>query len=124
MALLCATPVHTGCGDSDKATTILVPGAIGGGHLLLHGRILSPGGYRTRDPFSCALQLRPGGRCFHVAAALCALAGLGALRRGRLGRGWALALAQFAPGIPGEPMIVEFRAAPQSVAGLAGMLRK
>ena len=58
VALLYAMSVHTGAGDSDKATTILVGQAIGDGHLLVHGWILSPGNYWTTDATFYALLVR------------------------------------------------------------------
>ncbi len=58
VALLDAVAVHTGAADSDKATTILVGQAIGNGHFLLHGWILSPGSYWTSDGAFYALAVR------------------------------------------------------------------
>jgi hypothetical protein len=182
VSLLYATSIHTGAGDSDKATTILVGQAIGDGHLLLHGWILSPGSYWTSDAAFYALAvklggLRPGllyaepafvaavtisvgvlisfegrrgsagfagavavvallvfatpamafwfvGKGFHVATALYSLVAFGALRRGRLGWGWVLAVVLLAFGMLGDLMIVAYGVAPLLVAGLVTMLRE
>ena len=65
VALLYAMSVHTGAGDSDKATTILVGQAIGDGHLLaprldLVARQLLD--YRRGLLRSCGPALRPSAR--------------------------------------------------------------
>ena len=182
VALLDAVAVHTGAADSDKATTILVGQAIGDGHFLLHGWILSPGSYWTSDATFYALAvrlfgLRPEllyaepavvaaatisvgifmtledrrgsagfagvvvvvallvfatpamdfwfvGKGFHVATALYALVAFGAMRRGRFGWGWALAVVLLAFGMLGDLMIVAYGAAPLFVSGLVAILRE
>ena len=58
------------------------------------------------------------GKGFHVATALYALVAFGALRRGRFGWGWALAVALLAFGMLGDLMIVAFAVAPLFVSGL------
>ena len=182
VSLLYATSVHTGAGDSDKATTILLGQAMSEGHFLLHGWILPPGNYWTTDAAFYALAvrldgLRPTllyaepavvaavtisvgvliafegrhhsagfagavaviallalatpamdfwfvGKGFHVATVLYALVALGALRRGRFGWGWALAVALLSFGMLGDLMIVAYGAVPLFVAGLVTMLRE
>ena len=64
------------------------------------------------------------GKGFHVATALYALVAFGALRRGRFGWGWALAVVLLAFGMLGDLMIVAFAVAPLFVAGLVTMLRE
>ena len=64
------------------------------------------------------------GSGFHVSTALYALVAFAALRRGRFGWGWALAVVLLALGMLGDLLIVAYGVAPLLLAGLVAVLRQ
>ncbi len=64
------------------------------------------------------------GSGFHVSTALYALVAFAALRRGRFGWGWALAVVLLALGMLGDLLIVAYGVAPLLLAGLVAALRQ
>jgi hypothetical protein len=64
------------------------------------------------------------GSGFHVSTALYALVAFAALRRGRFGWGWALAVVLLALGMFGDLLIVAYGVAPLLLAGLVAALRQ
>jgi hypothetical protein len=64
------------------------------------------------------------GRGFHVGTALYALVVFAALRRGRFGWGWALAVVLLALGMLGDLLLVAYAVGPLFLAGLVAALRQ
>jgi hypothetical protein len=71
-----------------------------------------------------AMDLWFVGKGFHVGTGLYALIAMAALRRGRFGWRWALAVGLLAFGMLGDLQIVAYAVAPLFVAGLVAMLRQ
>ncbi len=64
------------------------------------------------------------GRGFHVSTALYALVAFAALRRGRFGPGWFLAVVLLAAGMLGDLLLVAYGVVPLVLAGLVAALRQ
>ena len=64
------------------------------------------------------------GRGFHVSTVLYALLAFAALRRGRFGLGWVLAVLLLAAGILGDLLLVAYGAVPLLIAGLVAARRQ
>lgn len=71
-----------------------------------------------------AMDLWFVGKGFHVGTGLYALIAMAALRRGRFGWGWVLAVGLLAFGMLGDLQIVAYAVAPLFVAGVVAMLRQ
>jgi len=64
------------------------------------------------------------GRGFHISTALYALLAFGALRRGRFGWGWFLAVVLLAAGMLGDLLLVAYAVVPLVLAGVVAALRQ
>ena len=64
------------------------------------------------------------GRGFHVSTVLYALLAFAALRRGRFGPGWVLAVLLLAAGMLGDLLLVAYGAIPLLIAGLVAAMRQ
>lgn len=64
------------------------------------------------------------GRGFHISTVLYALLAFAALRRGRFGLGWVLAVVLLAAGMLGDLLLVAYAAVPLVLAGLVAALRR